>query len=137
MHHYHLGASVNVNSHAHQCFPEFQARASIPIIVDNLNPILLNNFIEWLDRQHLPCFKEGIIIIVIYLFNLIEIMKFQLFGELEPDLFLILLSFGLDIRHLKKLFISGFIKGPLVLLVGLPGEPLTSTGLKGSSTTQS
>lgn len=109
MHHDHLSTSVCVDSHAHQCFPEFQARASIPIIVNNLNPILLNNFIKGLDRQHLPCFKEGIIIIVIYLLNLIEIMKFQLFRELKPDLLLILLSFGLDIWHLKKLFISGLI----------------------------
>jgi hypothetical protein len=137
VHHDHLSTSVCVDSHAHQCFSEFQARASIPIIFDNLNPILLNNFIEWLDRQHLPCFKEWIIIIVIFLLDLIEFMKFQLFGELEPDLLLILLFFCLDIWHLKKLFISGFIKGPLVLLVGLPGEPLTSTGLKRSSTSQS
>jgi len=137
VHHDHLSASVRVNSHAHQCFPEFQARASIPIIFDNLNPILLNNFIEWLDRQHLACFKEGIIIIVIFLLNLIEIVKFQLFGELEPDLLLILLSFGLDIWHLKILFISGLIMGPLVLLIGFPGEPLTSTGLERSSTSQS
>jgi hypothetical protein len=49
MHHDHLSASVRVNSHAHQSFSKFQARASILIIVDNLNPILLYDFIEWLD----------------------------------------------------------------------------------------
>ena len=137
MHHDHLGASVCVNSHAHKSFSEFQTRAPVPIIIDNLNPILLNNFIEWLNGQHLACFKEGIIIIVIFLINLIEVMKFQLFGELQPDLLLILLSISLNIWHFKKFFISGLIKRPLVLLVGFPREPLTSTGLKGSSTSQS
>lgn len=100
MHHDHLGTSVRVNSHSHHSFPEFQARASVLIIVDNLNPILLNNFIEWLVWQHLSSFKQGIIVFVISLLNLIEIMKLQLFGELEPDLILVVLSLGFNIWHL-------------------------------------
>jgi len=100
MHHDHLSASISVNSHAHQSFSKFQARASVLIIVDNLNPILLYDFIEWLDWQHLPCFKQGIIIVVIYLLNLIEIMNLQLLGEFEADLLLVLLSLGFNIGHL-------------------------------------
>jgi hypothetical protein len=64
-------------------------------------------------------------------------MNLQLLGEFEPDLLLVMLSIGLNVGHLEELFISGLIQGPLVLLVGLPGEPLTSTGLEGSGASQS
>lgn len=63
MHHDHLGPSIAVDTSPHDLFPQIKQRASVMIIIDNLNPVFDDNFIKWRLSEHVTSLLDGIVVL--------------------------------------------------------------------------
>lgn len=84
------------------------------IIIDNLNPVLDDNFIKWRLSEHVASLLDGVVALGLGVYSRGRIhAKVKVDADLRLVLLLVV---GLNIRHPHLLDVDGVISQPVIFL---------------------